>query len=68
MTMNEYLKHVEHKYGTLVLDKKNTAAELNISINGLHNLRMSGAIKAFTIGNRVKYRADEIAKVIGITQ
>ncbi len=68
MNLDEYLKRVEKKYGSIVLDKKQTAKELSISMNGLHNLRMDGVIKSFTIGNRVKYRADEIAKVMGITK
>ena len=68
VNLQEFLKHIEKKYGSLVLDKKQAAKELSISINGLHNLRMDGKIRSFTIGNRVKYRADEIAKVIGIAK
>ena len=68
MNLEKYLDRIEEKYGSIVLDKKQAAKELSVSINGLHNLRMDGVIKSFTIGNRVKYRADEIAKVIGITK
>lgn len=66
MTIKEYEQSIKQQYGTLVLDKKQTAKELGISPNGLDNLRKDGEIAFFTIASRVKFHAYEIAKVMGL--
>lgn len=64
MTAKEYIEQVREEYGTLMLDKKQTARELGISVNGLDNLRTDGEIKFITIGNRIKFNASDIAKMM----
>lgn len=64
MTRNEYIDTVKKEYGTLLLNKKQAAKELGISVNGLDNLRSDGEIKFITIGNRIKFNASDIADVM----
>ena len=61
MTQTEYIDSIRTQYGTIILSKKDTAKELGISVNGLDNLRNDGKIKFINIGNRVKFKANDIA-------
>ena len=66
MTQKEYIENVRAEHGTILLNKKQAAKELGISVNGLDNLRHDGEIKFITIGNRVKFNASDIAKFINL--
>jgi hypothetical protein len=55
------LDNLQQRYQKLLLSKKETASELNISQATLDRLRKSGEIKSKKVGGSIFFTLDEIA-------
>ncbi len=65
MTQTDFIKYISEKYGRLTLSRPEAAAEADISVNGLINLTKDGLVSCFKAGNRIKYRAADLASFMG---
>lgn len=59
------LDDLQQRYKKLLLTKKETAEELNISIATLDRLRNQGHIKSKKVGGGIYFTLKEIASFIG---
>ena len=66
MTIVEQLKiEIQQRYKKLLLNKKETAKELGISISTLDRLRRTGYLRERRIGGGIFFTIDEIVNFIG---
>ncbi len=66
MTIKEYTQQLREQYGRIILSKIETAQEVNCTPTHLDDERRKGKIKSIRGSYRVKFRADEIARYIGL--
>lgn len=64
MSETELMELLRDKYDKMLLTKKETAEELNISTMTLDRLRQTGAIRSKKIGGGVFFTLDEIARFV----
>ncbi len=58
--LSEIQKHVTPKDETVLLTRKEVAKMLEISLPTLHNWVKSGVLTAYRIGNKVRFKQDEV--------
>lgn len=63
--MEELKIEIQQRYKKLLLNKKETAKELGISISTLDRLRRTGYLRERRIGGGIFFTIDEIVNFIG---
>ena len=61
MTQEKLTENIVDRYGSLLLNKREAAKELRISVNQLDRLRDSGDIKFSKVGSQIRISASVIA-------
>ncbi len=58
--LNEIEKHVKPNEATVLLTRNEVAKMLEISLPTLHNWVKTGILTAYRIGNKVRFKQDEV--------
>lgn len=61
MDYREYIDNIIARYGSALLNKKQAANELQISVNQVDALRRSGELKFSKVGSQIRISASTIA-------
>lgn len=64
MSKAEFIAILRSKYNKMLLTKKETAKELNISTMTIDRLRQSGQIKSKKVLGSIMFSLDEIARFV----
>lgn len=64
MSKEDFTTSLRETYNTMLLNKEQTAKELNISQATLDRLRKSGGIKGKKVCGQIMFKIDEVARYI----
>mgnify|MGYP005990171657 CR=1 FL=1 len=64
MSKIEFIEMLRLNYNKMLLTKKETANELNISQTTIDRLRQNGQIKSRKVGGGIYFSLDEIARFV----
>lgn len=62
---NDLIKYLRKKYNKSLLNKKEVAEELGISLSGIDRLRKGGQLSSKTVLGSVYFTINEISSFIG---